>query len=291
MLDSVDDIRAQLLARRHTVRHCSEAVFLKTKELVSVDQCILETMEDVRKLKQEIRRNEFDLSDLQNQIEETQDELERTRRHGIANKAFKNPLWRLESGNEKQKPKSLNYSEVLEENSYSLGSLGMRSVPLQFDFPCCVASHKGLIYVADRNNCRVLVLDSVGELSREPIEFGNTGPLAIAVNKRGNVIVTDSQIIKWAPPESQQVTKSSDIWNEEEIPHKGGNGEDEQHPRPAPESSDIWNEEEIPRGNTERINMIQGQLQSNIKIKLPDTEFSDVNLDVDRLPFLDCRTP
>lgn len=105
MLDSVDDIRAQLLARRHTVRHCSEAVFLKTKELVSVDQCILETMEDVRKLKQEIRRNEFDLSDLQNQIEETQDELERTRIHGIANKAFKIPLWRLESGNEKQKPK------------------------------------------------------------------------------------------------------------------------------------------------------------------------------------------
>ena len=74
--------------------------------------------------------------------------------------------------------------------------MGMRSVPLQFDFPCSVASHKGLIYVADRNNCRVLVFDSLGELSREPIEFGNTGPVAIAVNKRGNIVVTDSQIIK-----------------------------------------------------------------------------------------------
>lgn len=31
---------------------------------------------------------------------------------------------------------------------------------------------------------------------REPIEFGSTGPLAIAVNKRGNIVVTDSQIIK-----------------------------------------------------------------------------------------------
>lgn len=72
----------------------------------------------------------------------------------------------------------------------------MRSVPLQFDFPCCVASHNGLIYTADRNNCRVLVFDAVGELSREPIEFGSTGPLAIAVNKRGNIVVTDSQIIK-----------------------------------------------------------------------------------------------
>lgn len=35
------------------------------------------------------------------------------------------------------------------------------------------------------------------------------------------------------PPASQQV-KSSDIWNEEEIP-EGGHGEDEHDPRPAPE--------------------------------------------------------
>lgn len=91
---------------------------------------------------------------------------------------------------------SLNYSEVLEENSYSLGSLGSRTVSLQFDFPCCVASHKGLIYTADRTNCRVLVFDSMGELAREPLEFGNMGPVAIAVNKRGNIITTDSQIIK-----------------------------------------------------------------------------------------------
>lgn len=72
----------------------------------------------------------------------------------------------------------------------------MRSVPLQFDFPSCVASHNGFIYTADHNNCRVLVFDDVGELCREPIEFGSTGPLAIAVNKRGNIVVTDSQIIK-----------------------------------------------------------------------------------------------
>ena len=90
----------------------------------------------------------------------------------------------------------LNYTEILQENSFSIGSQGMRSAPLQFDFPCCVASHKGLIYAADHNNCRVLVFDSLGELTREPIEFGNTGPVAIAVNKRGNIIATDSQIIK-----------------------------------------------------------------------------------------------
>lgn len=104
MIKSVDDIRAQLLARREAVRHCTGAVLLKTKELVSVDQCILETMEDIRQLKQEIRRNEFDLFDLQQRIEETQDELEQTKRNGIANKAFKIPLWRLES-TEKRKSK------------------------------------------------------------------------------------------------------------------------------------------------------------------------------------------
>lgn len=96
MIKSVDDIRIELLAKREAVRHCSEAVFLKTNELVDVDQCILETMQDVRKMKQEIRQNEFDLFDLQQQIEETEDELERTRKNGIANKAFKIPLWRLE---------------------------------------------------------------------------------------------------------------------------------------------------------------------------------------------------
>ena len=90
----------------------------------------------------------------------------------------------------------LKYSDVLPENSYSLGSPGMRSVPLQFDFPCCVASYKGNIYAADRNNCRVLVFDPAGELIRQPIEFGNTGPVAIDVNKRGNIVATDSQIIK-----------------------------------------------------------------------------------------------
>ena len=104
MIKSVDDIRVQLLAKREAVRHHNEATFLKTQELVSVDQCILETMEDVRKLKQEIRKNEFELSDLQYQINETQEELERTRSNGMANKAYKIPLWRLEN-TEKQKTK------------------------------------------------------------------------------------------------------------------------------------------------------------------------------------------
>ena len=103
LMKSVDENRDQLLEKRSSVRQCSEAVFLKTKELVNVDQMILETMEDVRKLKQEIRQNEFDLFDLQKQVEETENELDRTRKNGIVNKAFKIPLWRLETDKAKSK--------------------------------------------------------------------------------------------------------------------------------------------------------------------------------------------
>ena len=114
MVKSVDEIREQLLEKRSSARQCSEAVFLKTKELVDVDQIILETMEDVRKLKQEIRQNEFDLFDLHQQAEETQDELERTRKHGIANKAFKIPLWRLETNDKPKSKASIGYVQLFQ---------------------------------------------------------------------------------------------------------------------------------------------------------------------------------
>lgn len=73
----------------------------------------------------------------------------------------------------------------------------MRTVPLQFNFPCDVSvNQKGHIYVADHANCRLVIINEIGELIREPIDLGNTHPTAIAVNKRGNIVVTDSQIIK-----------------------------------------------------------------------------------------------
>ena len=90
----------------------------------------------------------------------------------------------------------ISYTDVDEENCYVLGSPGMSIAPLQFDFPCSIASRNGLIYTADCNNCCVFIFDGLGEMAREPIDFGHTGPTAIAVNKKGNIIATDSQIIK-----------------------------------------------------------------------------------------------
>lgn len=45
-------------------------------------------------------------------------------------------------------------------------------------------------------NRRIHVLDETGDPSREPLELGNTFPVAMAVNKRGNIFITDSQILK-----------------------------------------------------------------------------------------------
>lgn len=66
----------------------------------------------------------------------------------------------------------------------------------QFDFLCCVVSYNGFIYIIDCNNCCLLVFDIVGEFFWELIEFGSIGLLVIVVNKRGNIVVMDLQIIK-----------------------------------------------------------------------------------------------
>ncbi|XP_020608523.1 protein PIH1D3-like isoform X2 [Orbicella faveolata] len=94
------------------------------------------------------------------------------------------------------------------------------------------------------------------------------------------------------PANSQQV-KNSDIWNEEDIP-EGGHGEDEHDPRPAPEYELVFKQAVT---SEDMYLQMRGRNPSSsscedlvIKIKLPDTEYSDVNLDVSDT-FLDCRTP
>ena len=98
LMKAMNEVREKLVRERNLVRECKEAVLRKTNELVSVDQLILETMESVRTFKQEIRKNELDLFDLQQQLLETEDELQRTRNFGIVNRvAFKISMWRVDS--------------------------------------------------------------------------------------------------------------------------------------------------------------------------------------------------
>ena len=91
----------------------------------------------------------------------------------------------------------LDYNNASEEGSYSFGSLGSKTCPIQFNFPCCIAvGRRGDIYVADHTNRRIHILDEMGDPVREALDLGNTFPIAMAVNKRGNIFVTDSQILK-----------------------------------------------------------------------------------------------
>lgn len=98
LMKAMNEVREKLVRERTLVRECKEAVLRKTNELVRVDQLILETMESVRTFKQEIRKNELDLFDLQQQLLETENEFQRTRNFGIVNRAaFKISLWRVDT--------------------------------------------------------------------------------------------------------------------------------------------------------------------------------------------------
>lgn len=91
----------------------------------------------------------------------------------------------------------LNYQEVLEENSYYLGCYGSKVDTLQFDSPTGVAvTRDDVIYIADAGNSRIHFLDQLGYELREPITISNCRLSSLAVNKKGNIITTDSQIIK-----------------------------------------------------------------------------------------------
>lgn len=57
-------------------------------------------------------------------------------------------------------------------------------------------SYKGYIYVVDCKNCCILVINCLGELIWELIDFGNIGLVVIVLNKRGNLIVIDVMIIR-----------------------------------------------------------------------------------------------
>lgn len=53
-----------------------------------------------------------------------------------------------------------------------------------------------MVFVADHGNCRVHIIDEMGYPIREAMTMNNTYPTALAVNRKGNIIISDSQIIK-----------------------------------------------------------------------------------------------
>ena len=79
-----------------------------------------------------------------------------------------------------------------------IGRKGKRVYPPQFQFPTSVAADRlGNIYVADYGNARIQILDVNGQVTREPLVMGGKcRPCALAVSLRGDLVMTDSQILR-----------------------------------------------------------------------------------------------
>ena len=85
-----------------------------------------------------------------------------------------------------------------ERESRVVGRKGKRVSPPQFQFPVSVAVDRlGNVYVADYGNARVQILDLDGHVTREPLNIGGKcRPCALAVSLRGDLVMTDSQILR-----------------------------------------------------------------------------------------------
>ena len=79
-----------------------------------------------------------------------------------------------------------------------IGRKGKRVHPPQFQCPTCVAADRlGNVYVADYGNARIQILDANGHVTREPLNMGGKcRPCALAVSLRGDLVMTDSQILR-----------------------------------------------------------------------------------------------
>ena len=92
----------------------------------------------------------------------------------------------------------LDYSEITEGEAIVIGRKGKRVHPLRFHSPTSVAADRlGNIYVADYGNARIQFLDTNGQVTREPLNLGGKyRPCALAVSCNGDLIMTDSQILR-----------------------------------------------------------------------------------------------
>ena len=95
--------------------------------------------------------------------------------------------------------KVLDYGEISVRESTVIGRKGKRAYPPQFQYPSSVAVDIGLgnIYVADYGNARIQILELNGDMAREPLVLGGKcRPCALAVSLRGDLVMTDSQILR-----------------------------------------------------------------------------------------------
>ena len=92
----------------------------------------------------------------------------------------------------------LDYDEITGCDAIAIGRKGKRVNPPRFQFPMSVAADRlGNVYVADYGNARIQILDFKGQVAREPLPLGGKcRPCALAVSFRGDLLMTDSQILR-----------------------------------------------------------------------------------------------
>lgn len=86
-----------------------------------------------------------------------------------------------------------------DQESSIIGRKGKGISPPNFNFPVNVAvDFLGNLHVADHGNGRIHVLDTNdGIIRRHPLNIGGKcRPCALAVNHRGDLVMTDSQIVR-----------------------------------------------------------------------------------------------
>ncbi|XP_048589546.1 E3 ubiquitin-protein ligase TRIM71 isoform X2 [Nematostella vectensis] len=175
------EIWGSLYARRETLRETRADILDKTTQLVEMDWELLQTYDEIKNLKQKIRRNEIDEFDLAHELDEAREEYNRTEKRGL----------------DERPVEVIDYQNILDTNCYFIGSYGNKPDFPQFHSPLGIhVTKKDVVVVGDHGNSRVHFLDLAGQPIRDPMTIKNTHPSSLAVTRNGNLILSDGEIIK-----------------------------------------------------------------------------------------------
>lgn len=119
----------------------------------------------------------------------------------------------------------LDYSNIDEMDSYTLGESGSRITPLQFSSPTNVIFNKnGSLLVLDKGNKRVVCTDALGNNAQVMIDCGKVfEPVDMSVNQKGLIFLISSSLIKIFTEKGEFVFQFLPcIDSNDELPHLTG---------------------------------------------------------------------
>ncbi|KAK3726930.1 hypothetical protein QZH41_004227 [Actinostola sp. cb2023] len=196
---TLDDIRSIYVEIRH-----------RTEEIIRLEDHIHDIVLQVRVVKHSIHKNHRTKMELQEKLDNISIDLAETDRQkpmtpGWTSRSRSRLKSSYNSRSEYVHPdrtveyKVLDYNELGGPQSTVIGRKGKGISPPQFNLPVGVAvDFLGHLHVADHGNGRVHVLDiEDGTTKRHPLIIGGKcRPCALTVSHRGDLVMTDSQIIR-----------------------------------------------------------------------------------------------